>query len=1138
MPAVFATLEDVGLTALKIFLDTLETLVISVLPPWHAQRYTDATNTPPITQASEWAGVVADLRKRMEASSKPEQYAQIAKDAATLLGAIQNAISGSNAPLDPADTMYRLLLPVLLKTCADPISAPRTGAKVLFFAIAALTFIDQRLQDSYSQGVFETRWLAVGRDLLRAIGWISGGEAGESQPTETEWPVVLTDGLIVILAIIDILREFKGRPEPFPERSRRWGYMWYGFDHPQIAGFENARTLAQKAFTALFAAPPQPFTVGAFSKILPQRDEAPPALLAITLVPVPKALDPEGKGQIYIQGEGNWASESEVGDGFKLTLSGSPSFGLLASTSSVQPIGDVGFQVELSKEWPDALGSPTSTTPPQSTSLSFQATKFSLGARAEMEDVAAWLELDKGELAINGGHWLTDYIPKLRISFDIAAEASMLNGIRFKGGAGGDILLPINERVSYGPFAFTISTIRIRANAQLGDDGKAFALAATASLNLKIGGLQLFVDGIGATYSTGTAPKGDGNLAGFFSLGWHVAIPTGAGLEISIDCLKIKGGGALFYDPKKEEVAGAIELDIASKASLKGIGIYQNAVNGNPRNWLAVATLDWPVNMPAFTLEGLGLLYGSNRTTSPEAFLAAISNGNLSALLFGGDVVANAPQFIAALDQLFPPMQDANVYGLLAEFGAIGGRITLALGLILDLQKSNIVRTYLIGRLVAVLTPLGQGQKPDPKAPVYILADGVGIWDSLNHNFTLRIALRNSRVWSGELTGGASIFRGSPQNDGANAGTYISVGGFHPAWTPPPGLFVPDRLKLTLSKGDHLKLEVKAYLAFTPSSFQVGIAGLLQANLYGLGIRGTLSIDVLFGYDAKFTVDLSFTIELLIASETVAGLGFTGQLAAYSPTILSGGVTVSFLFWSHTFHGCLKLQDGDDTPQPAPDVAAALAASVADARNWDQGSAPGLRLTQHAREGVWLSTNLPLRFRQAVAPLNVPIERFGAAQLPSPQTFRIDSISTDSGALSTAPLKDEFAPGMFLNLSQEQMLAGQGYEILESGAEISRARESGATASTTGEFEEIILDPKLRPQPPARPPISPEILGVLTMFVTSVHVAPKPVVLRHERYRVIDQDLNPQTAPLTLFEAHAASRAGWRIRPEAEVQTL
>ena len=56
----------------------------------------------------------------------------------------------------------------------------------------------------------------------------------------------------------------------------------------------------------------------------------------------------------------------------------------------------------------------------------------------------------------------------------------------------------------------------------------------------------------------------------------------------------------------------------------------------------------------------------------------------------------------------------------------------------------------------------------------------------------MRIALRNSHIWKGELTGGASVFHGSPQVDGGGRGTYVSIGGFHPDYMPPgTKIFVP-----------------------------------------------------------------------------------------------------------------------------------------------------------------------------------------------------------------------------------------------------------------------------------------------------------------------------------------------------------
>ena len=55
---------------------------------------------------------------------------------------------------------------------------------------------------------------------------------------------------------------------------------------------------------------------------------------------------------------------------------------------------------------------------------------------------------------------------------------------------------------------------------------------------------------------------------------------------------KISGGGALFYDPIKEILSGAIELNIAQKVDVKGIGLYQRATSSAGKSWLALVTVE------------------------------------------------------------------------------------------------------------------------------------------------------------------------------------------------------------------------------------------------------------------------------------------------------------------------------------------------------------------------------------------------------------------------------------------------------------------------------------------------------------------------------------------------------------------
>ena len=57
---------------------------------------------------------------------------------------------------------------------------------------------------------------------------------------------------------------------------------------------------------------------------------------------------------------------------------------------------------------------------------------------------------------------------------------------------------------------------------------------------------------------------------------------------------------------------------------------------------------------PGFSVRGIGLLYGSNRTTDPDAFLAGIATGDLDAVLFPDDPIGKAAQYLAALERLFP----------------------------------------------------------------------------------------------------------------------------------------------------------------------------------------------------------------------------------------------------------------------------------------------------------------------------------------------------------------------------------------------------------------------------------------------------------------------------------------------------
>jgi hypothetical protein len=1134
MSGVLATSFDILRTAVDITLETLEATV-KTLMFWRADRYTDAVGIPPMQGAAEWTSIVAELRRRMEAAKDPTEYAQIAKAAFDVINAINGALAsggGSSSP-DVADSLYRAILPILLFVLPKSPSVHRSGSAglIIYTVLNAISLFDQRFEESYPQGPMEQRFYALLRDLAIQAHWMEpdGGNPDDEDP---DWPPIVTDAvaLLTVILIAFVLRTTERfKVQHWPERSRRWSFYTYGFDHPPIAGFENALTLAQHAFTLVLAPKAPDFTADRFDTIEPQRPPQPEALCEITLVPVPRSIDPDGKGAIFLQFEAFSQINLPLGEGWTLTVGETPSFGALISTSGVQPIGDVGFQFEISKEWPDE----PSTAGSSDSFVSFRATQISAGAQVSLEDLSAFVRMEKGELVVGGGHWLLDYIPKLRFTFDLSASAGVRGGIQFTGGAGGDVLIPVNTRIPFFVGAMTVQAIHVRSF--MGSDSTGTGLTLEGTVNVSV---ELFkvltaqVSGLGASYAIGTTHQGDGNLGGVAKHGWNAVLPTGAGLTIS--AWKITGGGALFYDSVKDILSGALELDVAGLFSVKGIGIYQRATATAPKSWLALVTMEIPAEEPAFAIEGFGLLYGSDRGTSPDAFLAAVGNGNLSALLFGADLTKNAATYISALETLFPAQKGVSVLGFLAKLSALGDTITLSIGIILEYNATSLIHTYVIGRLVAVCPPPEGGVKIDPKkVPVYIQADGVAFWDSATDTLDLRIQLNNSRCWGGELSGGATIFHSPKRSDLPIHGTYVSVGGFHPDYTPPSSLYVPKRLTLALSKGDHLKIQVQFYLAFTPSSFQIGIGGLLEAHLYGFGIRGQFNLDVLIGFDGNYSVGLSASVELLLGSETLAAVSFSGKLTGSGPTVLSGKVEVHFLFWTLSKSGSLHITDGDRDTPPNPDVAAALADAIDDANNWENSGAPGITLSKRQRDGVFLSPSAPIRFRQPVVPLNIAIQRFGSTKLSAPQTLRIDRVNAGATQLSTQFVQNDFALGMFLELSQEQMLATQGFEARDAGVEVSRPLTAGLAVTTDDDFEEIMLDPKARPAQVGPLPLSTVILKFTTVFAVP-GPAVGPVSIRRERFTLVDASLQPQKASITMFEARTTLKAGWQIVPEAE----
>jgi hypothetical protein len=488
-----------------------------------------------------------------------------------------------------------------------------------------------------------------------------------------------------------------------------------------------------------------------------------------------------------------------------------------------------------------------------------------------------------------------------------------------------------------------------------------------------------------------------------------------------------------------------------------------------------------------------------------------------------GDPTPKFATYSAALGALFPASNDGEVLGVIFKIGLLGGKVKIALGLIIDTGGSlEAQKLYVIITVVATF--------PNARLPVLrIEAAGVAIWDASRNEFNLRIVLRNSKLFGGELTGEAVAFYGDPDREDENeTGTWLaSFGGFHPRFqVPGPQIHVPKPLQLSFARGDHLKIEWRLYFALTPGAVHFGVSVELQARFSGFGIRGRLALDVLISYLAlRFVAELTFSIELQLGSRTLAGLAFKGTLKGFFPAELSGRVSVKFLFWTWTSPRIAISLTAEEDEDETTDLSPRLVAAVSEVRNWDNGGAPGLTLRSADRAGVWLSPSAPLTFRQAVAPLDRTITRCGSAALPAPTIFTIEPIRGAGSRWSPRPVNGEFAPGLYVELSQEESLSATSFVAMPAGFAIDRPFQTGAAIELTLDYEQVVLD-SANPEPT----VERGKTFHAAIFAAMAECAPslqersrwspaRPVAMHADTFAVVSPALSPAAKAVDYLQA-------------------
>lgn len=639
-------------------------------------------------------------------------------------------------------------------------------------------------------------------------------------------------------------------------------------------------------------------------------------------------------------------------------------------------------------------------------------------------------------------------------TFDLGAAFDTEKGFRFVGSATIEIAIPTH--LSLGPVE--LSKLYLIGGFQ---DG-AIPVEFSVDVGVQLGPIAASVSRMGAIAKITFPPEG-GN-AGAAQVDVAFKPPNGVGL--SVDAGVVKGGGYLYLDFEKEEYAGALELVFAEWIALRAIGLITTRMPDGSKGFsmLIIITVEFGSGIQlgfGFTLLGVGGIIGIHRVVAIDPLALGVRTGGVESVMFPQDIIANAPRILSDLRTYFPVALDRHLLGPMAKIGwGTPTLVSVSLGIIIEIPSVNIT---ILGVIKVVL--------PDEKADVLRLqVNFIGRIEPSNKLLWFYAELYDSRVLFITLEGGMGLL----VNWGDQANFVVSVGGFHPRYTPPPLPFPsPPRLAINILNESFARIRVDAYFAVTSNSVQFGARAELFFGVSAFNINGHLAFDALFQFDPFFfSFGLSVSLGVTVFGIGLFSVGFSGLLEGPTPWHIEGKGSISLLFFdisvpfSHTWG-----DDKETTLEPIP-VFPLLEAELHALTNWravlPASSNVGValrKLGDSDEDKLVLHPFGSLQISQRKVPLELRIDKVGNQKPSDANEFMLDATLEGGGSLAVSPLEEPFATGQFLALSESDRLSKPGFSPERSGIEIKASGEQLRTSKAVRRvirYESIIIDSQFR----------------------------------------------------------------------------